>query len=202
MLDHAQSTLDDTALDLIFRKARTHNGWQDRPVPESLLRQVFADAIMGPTVFNSQPLRVSFLTTPAAKARLKPILSEGNRDKTMQAPVVALFAYDLHFYEFMPKTTPHLVKNMEKYAADPEAQLEMLLRSASLQAAYFMISARAHGLDCGPMSGFDNAKVDALFFADEPRHRSNFICAIGYGDPASIFERSPRPEFDAFNRID
>ena len=195
MLDHANAMLDDAALDLIFRKARTHNGWQDRPVPEGLLRQVFADAIMGPTVFNSQPMRVTFLTTPEAKARLKPVLSTGNQEKTMQAPVVALFAYDMHFYEFMPKTTPHLVKNMERYASNPEAQLEMLLLSGSLQAAYFMISARAHGLDCGPMSGFDAPKLNAEFFPDG-RHRINFICSLGYGVESALRPRGARLSFE------
>jgi 3-hydroxypropanoate dehydrogenase len=195
MLDHAETTLDDTALDLIFRQARSHNGWQDRPVSKSLLRQVFADAVMGPTVFNSQPMRVTFVTTPEAKARLKPVLAAGNVEKSMQAPVVALFAYDLHFYEFLPKTAPHLVKNMEKYAANPEAQTEMLLRSASLQAAYFMIAARAHGLDCGPMSGFDMPKLNAEFFPDG-RHRINFICALGYGVDAALRPRGARLSFE------
>lgn len=195
MLDQTHATLDDTDLDLIFRKARTHNGWQDRPVPESLLRQVFADAVKGPTVFNSQPMRVAFVTTTEAKARLKPVLSAGNAEKTMQAPVVALFAYDMKFYEFMPKTTPHLVGNMAKYAANPEAQSEMLLRSASLQAAYFMISARAHGLDCGPMSGFDAPKLNAEFFPDD-RHRVNFICALGYGVASALRPRAPRLSFE------
>ena len=195
MFDHAHATLDEAALDLIFRQARSHNGWQDRPVPESLLRQVFADAIMGPTVFNSQPMRVTFVTSPEAKARLKPVVSEGNAEKTMQAPVVALFAYDLHFYEFMSKTTPHLIGNKAKYAADPEAQLEMLQRSASLQAAYLMLSARAHGLDCGPMSGFDAPKLNAEFFPDG-RHRVNFICALGYGDDAALRPRAARLSFE------
>ena len=187
--------LDDAALDVIFRQARSHNGWQDRPVPESLLRRVHADAIIGPTVFNSQPMRVVFVTSPEAKARLRPVLSAGNVEKSMRAPVVALFAYDLRFYEFMPKTAPHLAGNMEKYAADPEAQVEMLLRSASLQAAYFIIAARAHGLDCGPMSGFDMPALNAEFFPDG-RHRVNFICALGFGDQAALRPRGARLGFD------
>ena len=195
MLDHAKTTLDDAALDLIFRQARSHNGWQDRPVPESLLRQVFADAIMGPTVFNSQPMRISFVTSPEAKARLKPVLSEGNAEKTMQAPVVALFAYDLKFYEFLHKTTPQMAGSVERFAANPEAQLEMLLRSASLQAAYFMISARAHGLDCGPMSGFDMPKLNKAFFPDG-RHRVNFICSLGYGVETALRPRRARLSFE------
>ena len=195
MLDHAKATLDDAALDLIFREARTHKGWQDRKVPESLLRQVFADAIMGPTVFNSQPMRISFVTSPAAKARLKTVLSAGNAEKTMQAPVVALFAYDMRFYEFLHKTTPQMAAKAETYATDPGAQLEMLLRSASLQAAYFMISARAHGLDCGPMSGFDAPKLNEAFFPDG-RHRVNFICSLGYGVEAVLRPRGARLSFE------
>ena len=195
MLDHAKARLDDAALDLIFRQARSHNGWQGRPVPENLLRQVFADAIMGPTVFNSQPMRVTFVSTSEAKARLKPVLSAGNVEKSMQAPVVALFAYDMHFYEFLAKTTPHMAAKAETYAADPEAQLEMLQRSASLQAAYMIISARAHGLDCGPMSGFDAPKLNAEFFPDG-RHRINFICALGYGVDAALRPRGARLSFE------
>ena len=195
MLDQAVTTLDAAGLDLIFRQARSHNGWQDRPVPESLLRQVFADAIMGPTGFNSQPMRISFVTSPEAKARLKPVLSEGNAEKTMQAPVVALFAYDMQFYNFLPKVAPRLAGSVERFAAEPEAQLEMLLRSASLQAAYFMISARAHGLDCGPMSGFDMPKLNEAFFPDG-RHRVNFICSLGYGVEAMLRPRRARLSFE------
>ena len=150
---------------------------------------------MGPTVFNSQPMRVTFVTTPEAKARLKPVLSAGNVEKSMQAPVVALFAYDMHFYEFLTKTTPHMAAKAETYAADPEAQLEMLQRSASLQAAYMIISARAHGLDCGPMSGFDAPKLNAEFFPDG-RHRINFICALGYGVDAALRPRGARLSFE------
>ena len=192
--------LNDAALDQLFRQARTHNAWTDREVPEALLHEVYELFKWGPTAANSCPARLLFVTSSAAKARLKPALSDGNLAKTLAAPVTCIVAYDLEFYEQLPKLFPH-TDARSWYVDSPQAAEKSAFRNGTLQGAYLMMAARSLGLDCGPMSGFDNAAVDKAFFADAPRHRSNFICSIGYGDPASIFERSPRPDFDKFNRI-
>ena len=188
------SELTKDALDQIFLTARTRNGWQDNPVPEALLREIYDIAKMGPTTANSQPLRIVFVTSPAAKEKLKPALSEGNRDKTMKAPVVAIFAYDLRFYENMAKVLPHNPGSRAWFEGKPDVEWTAF-RNASLQAAYFMIAARAKGLDCGPMSGFDNGVVNAAFFPDG-RYKSNFICSLGHGTDEGLFARSPRLSFD------
>ena len=188
------STLSNDALDQIFLEARTRNGWHDEPVPAALLREIYDIAKMGPTTANSQPGRIAFVTSAAAKEKLKPTLSEGNRDKTMKAPVVAIFAYDTRFYENMAKVLPHNPGSRAWFEGSPGLETVML-RNASLQAAYFMIAARAKGLDCGPMSGFDNAALDKAFFPDG-RYKSNFICALGHGTDERLFGRSPRLTFD------
>ena len=188
------SELSKDALETIFLAARTRNGWQDKPVTAALLREVYDIAKMGPTTANSQPQRIAFVTSAAAKEKLKPALSEGNRDKTMKAPVVAIFAYDLRFYENMAKVLPHNPGSRAWFEGVPGLETVML-RNASLQAAYLMIAARAKGLDCGPMSGFDNKLVDAAFFPDG-RYKSNFICSLGYGTDENLFGRSPRLSFD------
>jgi 3-hydroxypropanoate dehydrogenase len=182
-------------LDLIFRKARTHNVWLDKPVEDALLKQVYDLARMGPTSANMCPMRIVFVKSREAKERLKPALDAGNVDKTMAAPVTAIIGMDVHFYEELPKLFPYA--DAKAWFKDlPENVLEYVaLRNSSLQGAYFMLAARALGLDCGPMSGFDNAKVDAEFFP-EGRYKSNFLLNLGYGDPAGLHPRNPRLEFD------
>jgi 3-hydroxypropanoate dehydrogenase len=186
--------LDNAALDILFRTARTHNGWQDRPVGDDLLRQIYDLMKMGPTSANISPARIVFVRSPEAKARLKPALSPGNLDKTMAAPVTAIIAYDLKFFDHLPKLFPHNPDARNWFANDPKAAEVAAFRNGSLQGAYFILSARSLGLDCGPMSGFDNAKVDAAFFPDGSV-KSNFLCNLGYGDPAKLFPRSPRLDF-------
>ncbi len=191
------SELSHDALETIFLTARTRNGWQDKPVPERLLREIYEIAKMGPTTANSQPQRIVFVTTPAGKKKLEPALSEGNRAKTMKAPVVAIFAFDMRFFELMAKVLPHNPGSRAwfDYPGNEAALHETVLRNGSLQAAYVMIAARAKGLDCGPMSGFDQDKVNAAFFPDG-RFKANFICALGYGTEENLFGRSPRLDFD------
>lgn len=192
--------LDDAALDQLFREARSYNGWLDRPVDDSQIRAIYDLLKMAPTSANMQPARIVWVKSPEAKDRLAALVSEGNRAKVQSAPVVAIIGYDIDFHDELPWLFPH-TDARSWFTGDEAKREEGAFRNSSLQGAYLMLAARAIGLDCGPMSGFDNAKVDKEFFADEPRHRSNFICAIGYGDPASIFGRSPRPDFDKFNRI-
>lgn len=191
--------LSDTALDQLFRAARTHNGWLDRPVPDALLSELFEIMKWGPTSANCWPLRVVFVKSPAAKARLVPLMMEGNRAKTEAAPVTAILGMDLDFPETLPRLFPHT--DAKSWFVGNAALTEATaFRNSSLQGAYFMLAARALGLDCGPMSGFDAAAVDAEFFAGT-RIRTNFICNLGYGDPAALFPRSPRPSFDEVCQI-
>jgi 3-hydroxypropanoate dehydrogenase len=189
--------VSDDALDVIFRKARTHNGWQPKPVDDDLLRQVYDLAKMGPTSANTSPMRVVFVKTAEAKERLKPALMAGNVEKTMAAPVCAIVANDLRFYEYVPRLFPQNPKFAEIFTAPGKEEFTRThaFRNATLQGAYFIIAARALGLDTGPMSGFDNAKVDAEFFPDG-RCQSNFLINLGYGDPSKVFPRNPRLEFD------
>jgi 3-hydroxypropanoate dehydrogenase len=188
-------TLNDESLDLIFRAARTHNGWQSTPVDDDLLRRVYDLAKMGPTSANMCPMRIVFVKSKEAKEKLKPLLDAGNVDKTMAAPVTAIIGMDIHFYEQYPRLFPH--GDAKAWFKDlPANILEYLaLRNSSLQGAYFMLAARSLGLDCGPMSGFNNAKVDAAFFAGTTI-KSNFLCNLGHGDPAKLYPRSPRLAFD------
>ncbi len=187
--------LDDTALDLIFRNARTQNGWRDEPVAAETLRAVYDVMRMGPTSANCTPLRIVFLTTPAAKERLMPALLASNVAKTRSAPVTAILGYDLEFYDKLPRLFPHDQSARSWFAGKPDAIESTAFRNSSLQGAYFIIAARALGLDCGPMSGFDPAKVDAEFFPDG-KVKSNFLCNLGHGDPSKIFARSPRLAFE------
>ena len=187
--------LDTRALDVIFREARTHNGWSPKPVSDDTLRQVYELMKWGPTSANCSPARVLFLRTTEAKERLKPALSSGNRDKTMAAPVTAIVAYDLKFYDLLPKLFPHDQKARSWFTSDENVARMTAIRNGTLQGAYMIIAARAVGLDCGPMSGFDNAKVDAEFFAGQDV-KSNFLCNLGYGDPSKLFNRSPRLTFE------
>lgn len=195
----ASGTLTDQGFDLIFRAARSANGWQDREIPDQLLQKIHDDMRWGPTAANSCPLRIVFLKTKAAKERLKPFLSAGNVEKVMTSPVTAIFAYDTQFYDHLPKLFPH-TDARSWFAGDPPLIEKTAFRNSSLQAAYFIIAARAHGLDCGPMSGFDAAKTDAEFFPDG-RFKSNFICGLGYSDPSKTFARSPRFTFDETCKI-
>jgi 3-hydroxypropanoate dehydrogenase len=187
--------LDDDALDTLFRTARTHTHWLPKPVDDALLRQVYNLAKFGPTSANMCPMRIVFVRTPEAKERLKPCLDPGNVGKTMAAPVTAIIGMDVHFFEQLPRLYPHA--DAKAWFKDlPENVLEYIaLRNSSLQGAYFMLAARSVGLDCGPMSGFDNAKVDAAFFAGTTV-KSNFLCNLAYGDASKLHPRSPRLEFD------
>jgi 3-hydroxypropanoate dehydrogenase len=189
------STMSNEDLDLIFRNARTHNVWLGKPVEDDLLKRVYDLAKMGPTSANMCPMRVVFVKSHEAKERLKPALVAGNVDKTMKAPVTAIIGMDIHFCEQLPKLFPHA--DAKAWFKDlPDNVLEYIaLRNSSLQGAYFMLAARALGLDCGPMSGFDNAKVDAEFFAGTSI-KSNFLCNLGYGDASQLYPRSPRLSFD------
>ena len=195
------AVLDDKALDQLFREARSYNGWTDEPVTDEEIHSIYELMKMGPTSANMQPARIVWCKSLAARQKLADCASEGNKMKIIAAPVVAIIGFDIDFHDELPWLFPHT--DAKSWFEGDEAGREVgAFRNSSLQGAYLMLAARALGLDCGPMSGFDNAAVDKAFFADEPRHRSNFICAIGHGDPASIFGRSPRPEFDTFNRID
>ncbi|MEZ4399204.1 MAG: malonic semialdehyde reductase [Kofleriaceae bacterium] len=197
-----RSPLPDDALAQLFLAARTHNAWQARAVDDAVLQRVYELARMAPTAANSQPLRVVFVKSPEAKARLRPALDAGNVDKTMAAPVTAIVAFDTAFHEHMGTLFPHAPAVGAAMAGMPEAaRTTFLYRNGSLQGAYLMLAARALGLDCGPMSGFDAAKVDAAFFADG-RWRSNFLCNLGYGDDAKLFPRSPRLGFADACRIE
>jgi 3-hydroxypropanoate dehydrogenase len=191
--------LSDDGLDLIFRKARTHRAWLDRPVPDALLRQVYELACLGPTSANCSPMRVLFVKTREAKERLRPCLSSGNVDKTMQAPVTAIVGHALEFYEQLPRLFP-TADMRANYVGKPELIAATAFRNGSLQGAYLLLAARALGLDCGGMSGFDNAKVDAEFFPDG-RIKSNFLCNLGYGDAAKLAPRAPRLPFDEVCRL-
>src|SRR5271165_1718891 len=186
---------NDESLVLIFREARTHSDWLEKPLDDALLMQVYHLAKMGPTSANMCPMRVVFVKTKAAKEKLKPTLDPGNVDKTMRAPVTAVIGMDIRFYEQLPKLFPHT--DAKAWFKDlPENVLETIaLRNSSLQGGYFMLAARSLGLDCGPMSGFNNQKVDAAFFAGTTI-KSNFLCNIGYGDPTKLYPRSPRLSFD------
>ena len=189
-------TLDPASLDLLFLNARTQNGWLPTPVSDDQLRRIYDIMKMGPTSANSCPARILFLRTPAAKARLLPALSPGNVDKTRQAPVTAIIGYDTRFHEWLPKKLfAHRPDMAETYAKNPSLTETVAFRNGTLQGAYFMMAARAVGLDVGGMSGFDNAKVDAEFFSDG-RVKSNFLCNIGHGDPAKVLPRLPRLDFE------
>src|SRR6516164_1031361 len=186
-------TAKNEFLDLVFLKARTHSHWLPKPVPDELLRQAYELARMGPTSANMSPMRLLFIKSKEAKERLKPALSAGNVDKTMNAPVTAIIAYDLEFYEHLPRLFPQ-ADARSWFAGKPELIETSAFRNGSLQGAYFMLALRSLGLDVGPMSGFENAKVDAEFFPNSSI-RSNWLCNIGYGDASKLHPRNPRFEF-------
>ena len=191
--------LDAAALDQLFLAARTHNKWQERDVPDSMLREVVELMRWAPTSANSSPARIVFVRSPEAKARLKPLLMDGNVEKTMSAPVTAVIGYDLEFYNHLPKLFPHT--DAKSWFTGNKAFADLsAFRNGTLQGGYFILAARALGLDCGPMSGFDNAGVDREFFTGTAI-KSNFICSLGYGDPSGLFPRSPRFTFDEMSKI-
>ena len=192
--------LPESALDQIFRTARTYHGFEDRPVTPDTLRQIYDLMKWGPTTMNSNPCRIVFVLSAAGRQKLAPALSAGNLDKTMAAPATAILAYDLEFYEKLTKLFPQ-TDARKNFAGKPEAIATAAFRNASLQGGYFIVAARALGLDCGPMSGFDNAKVDAAFFSDG-KIKSNFLCNIGYGNAASVKPRNVRLSFDEACRIE
>ena len=193
-------TLSDQALDQLFREARTHNAWQPKPVDDALLGRLLELTLLGPTSANSSPGRFVFVKSAAAKEKLRPALSAGNVDKTMAAPVTAIVAMDMAFYEHLPKLFPH-ADARGWFAGNDKAIAETAFRNSTLQGGYLILAARALGLDTGPMSGFDAAKVDEAFFAGTTV-RSNFLVNLGYGDASTLFPRSPRFSFDEAARIE
>ena len=188
-------TADAATLELLFTEARTHYGWQDRDVPEETLRRIHEIAQMGPTSMNQQPLRVVFVRSTAAKDRLEPALMPGNRDKMRQAPVTAILAHDLNFWQHLPRLFPPNPGAADIFRDNAAAAQVNAFRNGTLQGAYFMLAARAVGLDVGAMSGFDNAKVDEEFFAGTSL-RSNFLVNLGYADTSKIFRRLPRLSYE------
>ena len=191
--------INDDALDVLFRDARTYNNWQDKDIPDSLLHELHELVKFGPTSANCSPMRVVFVKSEDAKARLKPHLAEGNVDKTMGAPVTAIIGMDMEFYEELPKLFPH-TDAKSWFEGNDDLTEETAFRNSSLQGAYLILAARALGLDCGPMSGFDTDGVKNEFFPDSTV-QPNFICNLGYGDPEGLFPRSPRFSFDEANSI-
>lgn len=194
------TTLDDRALDQLFREARTQNKWQDRPVPDATLEAVYNLLKWAPTSANSSPARFVFIRTAEGKAKLKQALSPGNVEKTMTAPVTVIVAHDVEFYEKLPFLFPH-ADARSWFAGNPAFAETSAFRNGTLQGAYLMMAARSVGLDSGAMSGFDNAKVDELFLAGTS-WKSNFLVNLGYGDPAGLFPRSPRLSFDEACRFE
>jgi 3-hydroxypropanoate dehydrogenase len=192
-------TIDTAALHQLFLDARTHNGWRDQPVTDAELEHLFDLLKMGPTSANCSPARFLFVRTPEAKARLLPCMAPGNVEKTRTAPVTAIIGYDLEFHDKLPQLFPH-TDARSWFAGKPDLIASAAFRNGSLQGGYLILAARAIGLDCGPMSGFDNARVDAEFWAGTAV-RTNFICNLGHGDPSKLMPRSPRFRFDEACRI-
>lgn len=191
--------IDSAALEQLFLSARTHNAWKDIPVSDELLRRVADLSKLGPTSANTSPARFVFVRSPEAKAKLGPLLSEGNRAKSLAAPATVIVAYDTEFYEKLPKLFPH-VDARPWFSGNPAVIEETGFRNSSLQGAYFILAARALGLDTGPLSGFDKAGVDAAFFPDG-KVKTNFLINIGYGEPSALFPRLPRLDFDEYASI-
>lgn len=208
-----RKALEDGALNQILREARTYNAWLDKPVSDETLGELYNLMKWGPTSANSTPARFVLLRTEAAKERLRPALAPGNVEKTMSAPVTVIVAYDLRFYDKLPRLAPQNPAFRGLFANNPELAEATAKRNGTLQGGYLILAARALGLDCGPMSGFDNAKVDEEFFGagstDQGMSeeyvpgtiKSNFLCNIGYGDPSSVFPRAPRLDFSEVCRV-
>lgn len=208
------NALSDEGLDLLFRQARTHIAWLEKPVTDDILRRLYDTMKWGPTSANGCPARFVMLRSRQAKERLRPALAPGNVEKTMTAPVTVIIAYDLNFYQKMPRLFPHNPGLGQAFAENPQLVEVTARRNSSLQGAYLILAARALGLDCGPMSGFDNMKVDEEFFGagkeiegmeqeffPAGRLKSNFLCNLGYGDPAPLHPRGPRIEFEEACRL-
>lgn len=205
--------IDEECLDTLFRNARTHNGWLPKPVSDETLRELYDLLKWAPTSANGSPARFLFLRSKEAKERLRLALSPGNVEKTMAAPATVIVAYDLRFHERMDKLFPHSPVMRKMFAENPSLAEATAVRNGTLQGAYLILAARAVGLDCGPMSGFDNAKVDAEFFGPSAQDasacqehatgciKSNFLCNLGYGDPKALFPRNPRLDFDEACKI-
>jgi 3-hydroxypropanoate dehydrogenase len=202
-------TINDSVADILFREARTYTTWQPRPVADQTLRDLYGILKWAPTSANTAPARFAFLRSKEAKERLRPALAPGNIEKTMTAPVTVIVAYDMKFYEQLPKLFPQSPDIKQMFESNPQLVEVTAQRNSSLQGAYLILAARALGLDCGPMSGFDNARVDDEFFAagkpcfgcDQEffpagHVKSNFLCNLGYGDPTTLFPRLPRLPFD------
>jgi 3-hydroxypropanoate dehydrogenase len=187
------------AQNTLFNDARTYNYWQDKPIAEATLKQLYDLTKMAPSSANCQPMRVVFVQSPEAKEKLKPALMEGNVEKTMSAPVCAIIGMDMEFYEHLPKLFPH-TDARSWFVGNEQMIYDTAFRNSSMQGGYFILAARALGLDCGPMSGFDAARVDETFFAGTTI-KSNFLCNLGYGDDKDMHPRSPRPDFDDFCKI-
>lgn len=191
--------LDEQTLNQVFLEARTHKDWQAKEVSDNLLKEVYDLAKMGPTSANCLPMRILFIKSNVAKERLKPALNDGNIEKTMAAPVTAIIAYDLKFYERMDELFP-MVDAKSWFVGNAEYAQKTAFQNSTLQGAYFILAARACGLDCGPMTGFDNAKVDEEFFKDTS-WRSNFLINLGYGDPVKLHPRLPRLSFEEVAKV-
>ncbi|MGF6918814.1 malonic semialdehyde reductase [Paraburkholderia sp. 40] len=192
-------TLSDQALAQLFRDARTHNGWQNKPIDDAVLRELMELVLLGPTSANSSPGRFVFVRTPEGKEKLRPALSAGNLEKTMAAPVTVIVAMDMAFYQYLPKLFPH-ADARSWFAGNERLVADTAFRNSTLQGGYLILAARALGLDTGPMSGFDQAKVDEAFFAGTTV-KSNFLINLGHGDPSKLLARSPRFSFDEAARI-
>lgn len=193
-------SLGDAALAQLFGEARTYNTFLPTAVSDEQIHAIWEQMKMGPTSANQLPARIVWCKTAESKERLAAHCGPGNQDKVRKAPVVAILAMDIDFHEQLPWLFPH-ADARSWFANDDDKRRESAFRNSSLQGGYLIMAARALGLDCGPMSGFDNAAVDADFFADQPQWKSNFICSIGYGDRNGLFPRSPRPDFSTFNRL-
>jgi 3-hydroxypropanoate dehydrogenase len=194
-----KTALPEQSLDQIFKQARTHNGWQDLPVGDELLHTLYNLLKWGPTSANTQPARFVFVKSPEGKAKLKDCLDKGNVDKTMSAPVNAIVAYDAEFYEKLPAQFPHA--DARSWFVGNQRLIDITaFRNGTLQGAYLILAARSLGLDCGPMSGFNNDLVDQKFFPGS-KWKSNFLCNLGYGNPTKLFPRGPRLSFEEACKI-
>ncbi len=196
----SHSPLPQAAIDQLFLEAHTFNAWQDKPVADELLQRLYDNLRMAPTSMNCSPARIVFVQSPAAKAKLDSALMEGNRAKSMAAPVTAIIGYDTRFFEHLPTLFPPMPNARDMFSGNVPLAETTAFRNGTLQGAYLILAARALGLDCGPMSGFDNAKVDELFFAGTGV-KSNFLCNLGYGDEKGIYPRNARLSFDQACRI-
>ncbi|MEP3227388.1 MAG: malonic semialdehyde reductase [Parasphingorhabdus sp.] len=192
--------LDKAALDQLFNDARTYNGYHDRPVSVEQLHAIWDLMKMGPTSANMLPARLIWCHSEQSKQQLADCAGDGNKEKIIAAPATVIIGMDYNFHEHLPELFPH-IDAKSWFEGDADGRAEAAMRNSSLQGAYFILAARALGLDTGPMSGFDNGAVDAAFFGNQPSVKSNFISTLGYGDPSTIFDRSPRPAFEKFNAI-